>query len=453
MAEDNLVSSSKVLYNGTMDCIDIAGLKVNNITKRIFLETVTERLRTGQKTFVITPYSEFLYRALRSQHILELLNTADISIPDGVGILLAAKFLSLPAAEGGYYKKFLQTMWQLFYSSAAVLLNPAWIKTVIPEKIAGADVTWDLCKLAAQEQKSVYLLGGFGDTPKLAARKLTDQYPNLNIVGYSNKHPHDPSIMTDIAATKPDMIFVAFGPIRQEEWIAQHLHNLPATLAIGVGGTFDYIAGKRALPPAFIRRIGLEWLWRLVTQPYRVKRIWQATAGLSWLLIKYKFFSTLPYRQNAMSFILNKDNQVFIARFNPDNKFIKKFGQSPRGTDDFWQLPQGGIEEGERPVDGARREVFEETGMKSLELLKISDHVYRYSWSTARKLPLHSKFKHRGQEQKIFFFRFTGEESEIKLDQEEFVEYKWVPIDKLLTSIHPQKRPVTELALSDMPGL
>ena len=158
------------------------------------------------------------------------------------------------------------------------------------------------------------------------------------------------------------MILVAFGPITQERWIVQHLPNLPASFAIGLGGTFDYIVGIRSAPPAFIRAIGLEWLYRLFTQPHRIKRIYQAVWGLILSLVRYKVFDTYPYRRNGVAIVVNKENKILLCK--------RAFAIFDKFTEDYWQFPQGGLEEQEREVEGTMRELKEETGMHSVEVLE-----------------------------------------------------------------------------------
>ena len=266
----------------------MAGLKIDAITKQAFLDAALARIKQGQKTFVITPYSEFLYHSLKDPKLFDIFNKADFSLADGIGIFWAKKYLGIPLTAKSYWGKVFQGWWQMKYSLAAILFNPSWIKSALPEKIVGADLVWDLAKLAADNNLSVFLLGGYGDTAKFAAEKLKVKSEKLKVIGWSNKNPTDPSATDDINKLSPDILMVAYGPIKQEKWIAENLSNLKVKLAIGVGGSFDYIAGKKSAPPKFIRYSGLEWLWRLITQPYRFKRIINATFGLMFGLFKYK---------------------------------------------------------------------------------------------------------------------------------------------------------------------
>lgn len=439
-------------YNYLMNKIDIGGLKISAITKKEFLQEVLKRIKSNQKTFVITPYSEFLYRAFHNPKILEFLNAADFSLADGIGIFWAKKYLEIPITAKSYWGKIWQAAWQIKYSLAAILFYPKWIKTALPEKIVGADLVWDLAKMAEQNNFSVFLLGGFGDTPELVKQKLISKYPNIKISGTSIKNPSDESVVVDVNRTNTDVLLVAYGPIKQEQWIYENLKNLNVKLAIGVGGSFDYIAGIKSTPPKLIRYSGLEWLWRLVTQPKRIKRIFQATFGLINCLWHYKVFLTMPYRPNAVVIILNKENRVLACRRNPEDANIDLISnRETLGSHNYWQFPQGGIDEGEGVGHAAEREAFEETGLKNLQLIKISDKHHTYSWNNALRYFIKNK-AHRniGQKQSIVYFKFLGDENEVKVDNHEFVAYKWVAKEDLLETIHPERIGVTNIVVGDL---
>ena len=123
--------------------IDIAGLKVDSITKKELLDGIINRIKNGQKTFAITPYSEFVYHSFQDPKLLEIFNQADFSVADGIGLFWAKRFLDIPLTAKSYWGKVLQAAWQIKYSLAAIIFNPRWIKSALPEKIVGADLIWD----------------------------------------------------------------------------------------------------------------------------------------------------------------------------------------------------------------------------------------------------------------------------------------------------------------------
>ena len=438
-----------------MSKISIAGLNIDALTKPQLLEVLEQRLDRGQATFLTTPYSEFLYAALQDPETRGMLNRADLAVADGMGIVWAAKYLSIPLKAKSYYGKIFEALWQMKYTLWAAVFRPSYIRSIVPEKITGADLFFDLAALAARRGQSVYLLGGFGDTAERVAKVLQAQYTGINIVGTSASNPDDLSTIADIKQNQPDFLFVAYGPIRQEQWIVGHWSELGVKLAVGLGGTFDYIAGKRASPAGFIRSSGFEWLFRLFTQPRRFKRIIRATFGLAGLLWHYKVFIDLPLRSNVAVVILNQNNEVLVCQRNPEDFYVDIIKNSENlKSQNYWQLPQGGIDANENVVAAAQREAREETGIKSLELLKVSSQVHTYIWNSAlRGFWKNRHHRNKGQTQQIAYFKFFGPSEEVKVDKHEFINYKWVPVKDLHHIIHPERAGLTTIVQQDLKDL
>jgi exopolysaccharide biosynthesis WecB/TagA/CpsF family protein len=459
---------------------DVAGLKINFTTKKELLEVLTKRISQGQKTWVTTPYSEFLYAGLKNPGTLEMLNQADVAVPDGIGIFWAKKFLEIPFTFRNYWLKIFQAFWQAKYSLLAILFNPKWLynnpsqpplmqrggdiaNAISPsfskegaggvkffEKIPGSELVWDIAKLASENNWSIYLLGGFDNTAELAAQELKIKNLKLKIAGTSSRNPSDATITDDIKKVQPDVLLVAYGPLQQEAWIAQNLSNLPIKLVIGVGGTFDYLAKKRLNPPKFIRKIGLEWLFRLFTQPHRIKRIYQATFGLVNKLIHYKVFESLPLRQNVVTVILNSDNKVLVCKRNPKRFENKLFGLTFNDMGTHWQFPQGGMDEKESYVDTGLRECKEEVNLTKIEYISTSKNTYTYNFFNARRPFFGQSTLNKGQKQYILYFRHLGKDTDAQIDNQEFENYRWVEIPELKNILHKYKKPLAEIAMADL---
>jgi N-acetylglucosaminyldiphosphoundecaprenol N-acetyl-beta-D-mannosaminyltransferase len=430
--------------------IDVAGLRISTLTKKALLAELSTRLKAGKKTFIITPYSEFLYAVLHRPDLVSELNQADFSLADGIGVLWASYFLKRPFRSAGYYTKILEAVWQIIWSGASILIKPNLIKKYIPEKIVGADLVWDLAGLANQQGKSIYILGGFDDTPELVKKELQIRFPSLAILGASNKGPEDQTVLADIKGLCPDMLFVAYGPIRQDVWIANNLESLPVGIAVGLGGTFDYISGKKIPPPQIIRRIGLEWLYRLCTQPSRLKRIRNATIGLIISLLRYKVFTSQPLRQNVVVVIINRQQKILVCKRKYE---LKKDGDIAFKFQNYWQFPQGGVDDGEALLSAAEREAFEETGLTSLSLIMISKHAHQYDWRNGARPLLFNRLKFRGQDQRIVYLRHQGTDDDVKLDNREFEDYQWVHQEQLEGILHPERKPLVTIAMSDLRDL
>jgi len=271
--------------------IDILGVKVNKITSEEVIQRVGEWLEKKEKHYIVTPNPEFVMYARQDQEFKNILNKADLAIPDGIGLLWAAKFLSLNVSHLGLIK-YLQALWQFVYTKLSLVFFPRYCQTVFPERVTGTDLVWKLAKLAEQKSCSIYLLGGRGNTAQLTAQKLKQKFPHLKIAGAFAGSPDkeaDKNLCAIINHVKPDILLVAYGHPKQEKWIKRNLDKLPSVkVVMGVGGAFDFITGKVKRAPQFLRKLGLEWLWRFFIQPWRVKRIFIATLKFSWTVFKHK---------------------------------------------------------------------------------------------------------------------------------------------------------------------
>lgn len=260
---------------------EILGVKIDSLTADEALKKARDFLYSNKQNLVFTPNPEMLVDAQNDSYFKKVLNFGDLNISDGFGI----RFMS-----GGKIKR-----------------------------VTGVDFVFRLCELAQKENKSIYLLGsGSREVLEKTVENLKKQFPNLRIAGF-NPGPKIDFLMVedenriisqpdtndeavhDIIMTAPDILLVAFGHNKQEKWIYENIKNLPTVrLAMGVGGSFDYIAGfnsigettKRA--PCFLRKLGLEWLYRLVIQPWRIKRILKAIIQFPICVIKDRVFHQKP---------------------------------------------------------------------------------------------------------------------------------------------------------------
>jgi N-acetylglucosaminyldiphosphoundecaprenol N-acetyl-beta-D-mannosaminyltransferase len=233
--------------------VKILGINFNTASKEEILEDVIMGLNgQGGKAIIMTPNPELLVIASGSSEYKKTLNSANFSLPDGVGVVLAAKFLGKN----------------------------------ISGRITGVDFMKSLCEKVS---KQPVMIGLFGAQPGIAEKTsncLREMYPSLQI-SYASHLP--PSFKK--GSPQIDILFVALGSPKQERWIAENISSLPVKVIMGVGGSFDMISGKTKRAPNILQRIGLEWLWRLVLQPWRVKRQFKLFIFV-WLVIKAKFNSS-----------------------------------------------------------------------------------------------------------------------------------------------------------------
>lgn len=191
---------------------------------------------------VCTVNPEFIMTARRHPAFAQALAVADLCTPDGVGVLWAARLAGVPLAE----------------------------------RVTGSDGIHHICKRAAAQAWRVFFLGAAPGIAERAAAELARLYPGLKVAGTYGGSPADadwPQIRQRLAAAQADLLFVAYGHPRQDIWIQQHREELPVAVALGVGGAFDFVAGITPRAPLWLRRLGLEWLYRLVRQPWRWRRM------------------------------------------------------------------------------------------------------------------------------------------------------------------------------------
>ncbi len=203
--------------------------------------------------FVATPNPEMLLKAGKNEAFREVLQKTDLNIPDGTGIIWASRFIHTP----------------------------------LPERVTGTDLMVSLCRKVLPDTP-IFLLGAADGVAEMVKNRLTAKR-NIDIVGtYSGSaRPHDDKKLQKIInLAKPDLLFVAFGAPKQELWISRNLPHLHSVkVAMGVGGAFDFIAGVRKRAPLWMRKTGLEWLYRLFQQPKRIVRIFNATIRFPLVLL------------------------------------------------------------------------------------------------------------------------------------------------------------------------
>lgn len=221
--------------------IDILDIPFTCTTQLDFIKQLELDLNKPQPTFIVTANPEIVMFAKKTPSFSNLLKKADYITADGIGIIKASKKLNTP----------------------------------LPERVTGYDILCDLLVLANKKNFSVYFLGAKEDTLDLAVKNVGENYPNLKIAGSHHGYfdINDEKIITNIKNTNPDFIFVALGFPRQEEWIAQAKDEIGKGIFIGVGGSFDVLAGTVKRAPVFWQKLHLEWFYRLLKQPSRFKRM------------------------------------------------------------------------------------------------------------------------------------------------------------------------------------
>lgn len=225
--------------------IDILGVGITDASKDEILEYVFNFVSSGsEKGYIVTPNPEIITHAQAHTRYREILNKATVSLCDGVGVAIAARLMD-KSLHG---------------------------------RIAGVDFMEEVCKESVRKGVGVGFLGGKRGVALRASECLKAKLPGLR-VGFVGEEWQESGIRRSLDTEKKtqgqeevDILFVAFGFPKQEEWIAENLSKIPVKMAMGVGGAFDYISGAVPRSPFLMRAVGLEWLFRLIVQPWRIKR-------------------------------------------------------------------------------------------------------------------------------------------------------------------------------------
>ncbi|NOZ05803.1 MAG: WecB/TagA/CpsF family glycosyltransferase [Chloroflexi bacterium] len=224
------------------DTVNILGVHIHDVTAQDTLAHIVRFIAAGRPRQLVTVNPEFVMEARRDETFRRVLNGADLALPDGVGILWAARMLGRP----------------------------------LRERVAGSDMVPQIAAQAAEQGHRLYLLGAAPGVAAAAARRLQRATPGLTVAGTWAGSPAEteaPDIIRRIHEARPHVLLVAYGAPQQDLWIARHLRELEVPVVMGVGGAFDFIAGVTRRAPRWMQDGGLEWLHRLGYQPWRWRRM------------------------------------------------------------------------------------------------------------------------------------------------------------------------------------
>lgn len=222
--------------------IAVLDVLIDVVTMGEAVRTVEEFINQKKSHLVVTPNAEIIMMAQQDQQLAQIINHADLVIPDGAGVVWAARY------QGDF----------------------------MPERVAGCDLVQNLLDRAATQNYRIYMLGGAPGVAEKAKQVAEKRYPGVQIVGVRHgffTKDDETEIIANIKSSRPDILLVALGVPRQEKWLAKHMEKIQVPVAIGVGGTLDVMAGIVKRAPVWMQNYKLEWLYRLVSDPKRAMRM------------------------------------------------------------------------------------------------------------------------------------------------------------------------------------
>lgn len=248
-----------------MHRIEVLDMPVDCVTKEKAIQRITGFLRSAGQFHIATPNPEMMVEAQRNPAFKAVLQSTSLNLPDGIGLVWAMR-------QKGFR-------------------NPGEKVPDAFSRVTGTDTLLTLCSSTSRisPPEKIFLLGAAEGIAERAAEVLIQRNPGLKIVGTfagSTREEEERAIIEHVNAAQPTLLFVAYGAPHQDLWIARNLSKMPSVkVAMGVGGAFDFIAGKQKRAPRMLQNLGLEWFWRLLREPRRIKRIWNAVVVFPWMVL------------------------------------------------------------------------------------------------------------------------------------------------------------------------
>lgn len=236
---------------------------VDNVTLKEAIQEVDRFVKkTDHHAYVVTPNVDHIVKLQKDEEFLDLYNKADLILTDGVPLMWAAKLFGTP----------------------------------LKEKVSGSDLFPDLCKHAAEQKQTMFFLGGLEGVAEKAKAELEQRYPNLQVVGtysppfgFEKDEVENQKIIDMINSLNVDILCVGVGAPKQEKWIYHNREKLNVKVSLGIGASFDFIAGTVQRAPLWMQKVGLEWFYRTIKEPKRMfKRYFIDDMVFFPLMMKYK---------------------------------------------------------------------------------------------------------------------------------------------------------------------
>lgn len=393
--------------------LHILSLRVNILTRAVLLEKLKQGIEQNKNQVVVTANPEIaLYALSCPDYELAINKEADFIVADGMGLFLAAPFFGQR----------------------------------LPERIVGVDLVSELLTQAQKNNWRVACaLPSDGLLTETELKEYFKQnYPDLQADIFSIDHIK----LAQQNFSKYQLLLSAHGfPYQENALLTLKEKGIGANIMLGVGASLDFLSGRVRRAPLLMRKMGLEWLFRLINSllspapssralsPKRWVRILRAVVVFPAVCVWWIIRSVLFYRPAVVLCLFNEKHDILIAEWHD--------------RPGLWHIPQGGKEKHETFEQSARRELKEEVNAEDVALVKIVPHVYHYNWQTHDECRLW--WGYRGQEQTLCYFKLLEDPANLKPDQDELRALRWVSKDELVNVIMPKKKHTAKLVLNHLP--
>ena len=245
MKSDHPVCEPELLNVDSLPSINLLGSRIDAVTESRCVECILNAVEAGRGGWVVTHNLDHMRRLFRDSEFAALCEDADLRVADGMPLVWASRLQGTP----------------------------------LPERVAGSSLIWTLSEGAANRGRSVFLLGGEGETSSQAAHTLRERFPILRIagtdpapIGFDKDPAQFEQLRQSLRDSQPDIVYVALGSPKQERIIAQLREVVPHAWWMGVGISFSFVCGDVKRAPRWVQRVGLEWFHRMAQEP---GRLWQ----------------------------------------------------------------------------------------------------------------------------------------------------------------------------------
>jgi len=385
-----------------MKVVNILGINLVKASKDEILDKIHSFLRGDKVRYIVTPNPENILKAVHDEELWYITNNADLSLADGIGLKLAGILM------GKYLKRF-----------------------------TGSDLTNYLIDYAEKNSLKIAILNWRGGLSlgSTISETLNKKHPKLNF--YIQDIDRQGTLINYEKLNKfsPDILFSSLGCPYQEKNIYEVKDKVSGLkLALAIGGSFDFITERKKRAPLFFRKIGLEWFWRLLIQPNRVGRIFNATFVFMYRFLIWRFIHPFLYRPSVACLLYKKEHgriKILMVRRNEGSH------------EEHWQIPQGGTD-GESLSIAGRRELNEELGNSNFKNIAVFKSIHKYLFPNGLRSKYNTDAKapqgYKGQKQGLFIAEFNGKDSDISLNFWEHDRWKWVDLENAIETTHQTRK-------------
>ena len=394
-----------------MKIVNILGVNIHKISQSEAMEKVAGFLLSEKQHYLVTLNPEIILEAQHDEEYFYILNHSNLNIPDGIGLKFAA-----------------------------------WTMGENLERLTGVALTKQILKLAEDKNYKIGIVNWCCGLSSIAdiETSLNRDYPRLRFLVEDLERGEDLPENSRLKNFAPEIIFVTLGAPHQEKFIYHNLTKLPSVkLALGIGGTFDFISGKTKRAPKIMRVFGLEWLWRLLAHPQnrwlRAKRIFNAVVVFVAKFLQWRFILPRFYRKNVSCILYKKVGEFY--------KILLLERKDEAG---HWQLPQGGTD-GLSIEKAGMKELSEEVGTEKIKPRAIFANLHKYEFDNSKPrhrgavYTRHAGYK--GQKQSLLIAEYLGSDEEIKINFWDHRAWQWVDSEELVSTVHEVRKPAARIFL------